>query len=195
MNREANFANSAIATYVASRLPLLCVGTICCIAQMMNATYISLISVGLLIITALSLYALRLTRQVREHEQKLEEEAASAASKMRTRQLESIQDIHFLCRSVLSDQCDITEGILRLHYALNSLHPELWFTEQLNSVRNHHQATSDMPILDAYKKLNPKQQFEIDKTRWQLEEQNKNSIHKELAWLSHYEFPEITRTQ
>ena len=52
-----------------------------------------------------------------------------------------------------------------------------------------------MPILDAYRALTPKQQFALDKKRFQLEEANKPAIERELHWLVEYRFPQVTLLQ
>jgi hypothetical protein len=49
-----------------------------------------------------------------------------------------------------------------------------------------------MPILEAYQKLSKKEQFRLDRQRWQLEETHKPDISKELQWLVDHSFPNIT---
>lgn len=152
-----------------------------------------LLIVGILIVLALGAYAWRLTRQVQVMEAKQLEEEQLAAQNLRNKQMETIEDIRFLCRSVMAEQCEITEGVMRLHFAVNSLDTSYWFRDELKSLRSHHDSTSAMPILDAYKKLPAKQRFELDKTRWKLEEDNKAAIMKELDWLLNSSFQEIFR--
>ena len=86
----------------------------------MILTY-SLMILGLLIIALLAGYAWHLTRKVNAVKQRQQEEEAQAALQLRNRQLELLQDIRFIARSVLDEQCEITEGVLRIQYLLSAL--------------------------------------------------------------------------
>ncbi len=160
----------------------------------MILTY-SLIILGLLIIALLAGYAWHLTRQVKVVEQRQQEEEAQAAMQLRNRQLELLQDIRFIARSVLDEQCEITEGVLRIQYLMSALDPAVWERDELCAVRSHYQSTSSMPILDAYKQLSRKEQFKLDQQRWALENENKTAIERELRWLVSYSFPVVTLIQ
>ncbi len=137
---------------------------------------ILLIILAVLVIIPLAWYAWSLTRKVQAMEEEQEREEAEAAMQLRKHQEELISDIRFVSRSVLQQQCDITEGVLRL-------------------LRAHHTATRSMPILDEYKALTPKQQFKIDKERLTLEHDNRLTIERDLKWLSTYSFPQVTLIQ
>ncbi|UXD87762.1 DUF2489 domain-containing protein [Thalassolituus hydrocarboniclasticus] len=160
----------------------------------MILTY-GLIILGLLIIALLAGYAWHLTRQVKAVEQRQQEEEAQAAMQLRNRQLELLQDIRFIARSVLDEQCEITEGVLRIQYLMSALDPAVWEQDELCTLRSHYQSTSSMPILDAYKQLPRKEQFKLDQQRWALENENKTAIERELRWLVSYSFPAVTLIQ
>ena len=155
--------------------------------------------IGLIIIASLAGYAWHLTRQVKraqqQTEQQQQQEAAQAAHNLRQKQLELVTDIRFIARSVLAQQCEITEGVLRIQYLMNGLDPDAWQLSELHHVRAHYDATRHMPILDAYKKLSKKEQFKIDQQRWTLEKQHQEAIEKELTWLVSYSFPQVTLLQ
>ena len=96
---------------------------------------------------------------------------------------------------MLEAQCEITEGVLRLHYLIQALDPDTWLQDELTTLRQHYNATSAMPILDAYKQLSKKEQFRLDKERLTLEDQHKNAIERELKWLVSHSFPTVTLIQ
>ncbi len=160
----------------------------------MILTY-SLMILGLLIIALLAGYAWHLTRKVNAVKQRHQEEEAQAALQLRNRQLELLQDIRFIARSVLDEQCEITEGVLRIQYLLSALDPAVWEQDELRAVRSHYQSTASMPILDAYKQLPRKEQFKLDQQRWALEKENQPVIERELRWLVSYSFPAVTLIQ
>ena len=155
--------------------------------------------VGLIIIIILAAYAWNLVKQVKQAEADVErqqqEEAAKAAHNLRQKQLELVNDIRFVARSVLEQQCEITEGVLRIHYLISGLDPDAWQLPELTQLRKHYESTRSMPILDEYKKLNKKQQFKLDTERWTRESDNKEAIEKDLRWLVTYSFPQVTLLQ
>lgn len=154
-----------------------------------------LIVLAALIIAVLAGYAVYLLRKVREQEKLQQQEEAAAELQLRQHQEELVKDIRFIARSVLQDQCDISEGVLRLEYLLRGLDADVWQRHELSTLREHHNDIRDMPILDAYRALTPKQQFALDKKRFQLEEANKPAIERELHWLVEYRFPQVTLLQ
>lgn len=161
----------------------------------MTLTYTLLIIAALVIIAALSAYAWHLTRKVKNLKQAQQQEQAQAELQLRNRQLELLQDIRFIARAVLDEQCEITEGVLRIQYLMSALDPAAWQLDELATLRQHHEATATMPILDAYKALPKKEQFRIDQQRWSLEEQHKPAVQRELQWLISYRFPGVTLLQ
>lgn len=153
---------------------------------------IALTILAIIIVAALALYAWRLTRQVKAAEERQQKEQIAAAEALRSKQLELVSDIHFVARAMLAQQCEVSEGVLRLHHLIQSLDPEVWPMQELSAVRRHYQAIADMPILEAYKQLNKREQFKLDKQRWQLESDNQAAIETELQWLVNYGFPNVT---
>lgn len=161
----------------------------------MNYLYPALILCGSAIIAGLSWYAWYLTRQVKAMETRRREEQAEAELYMRNKQLELVSDIRFIANSVLQQQCEITEAVLRLHYLISVLDPQVWQTDELVTLRKHHEATREMPILDAYKALSKKEQFRLDNQRYSLEDEHKPAVERELRWLAAYHFPGVTLIQ
>lgn len=161
----------------------------------MTLTYTLLIIAALIIIAALAYYAWHLTTKVKKLHQAQQEEQAQAELQLRNRQLELLQDIRFIARAVLAEQCEITEGVLRIQYLMSALDPDAWQLDELATLRQHHEATAGMPILDAYKALPKKEQFRLDRERWTLEERHKPAVQRELQWLVSYRFPGVTLLQ
>lgn len=161
----------------------------------MTLTYTLLIIAALIIIAALAYYAWHLTTKVKKLHQAQQEEQAQAELHLRNRQLELLQDIRFIARAVLDEQCEITEGVLRIQYLISALDPDAWQLDELATLRKHHEATANMPILDAYKALPKKEQFRLDRERWSLEEHHKPAVQRELQWLVSYRFPGVTLLQ
>ena len=149
-------------------------------------------TLALLVIVGLAGYAYYLAVKLHKAKIELLEAQQQAEQKLKDHQQKLINDIQFIARSVLSEQCEITEGVMRLNYLITALDADVWQDSALMTVRQHHGATADMPILEAYKSLSKKQQFELDNQRYKLEESHKTAILKEMQWLASYRFPSIT---
>ena len=158
----------------------------------MSSLLIVLILIAVLIIAALGAYAWHLTRQVKEQETRRLAEEAEAEQQLRQHQLSLIQDVHFVCKAVITDQCEITEGVLRLEYLIRGLDPDTWGAQELNTLRHFYSLVREMPILDAYRQLPKKEQFRLDNERWNLEATHKDAIFHELNWLLEYRFPAVS---
>mgnify|MGYP000902449156 CR=1 FL=1 len=161
---------------------------------MTTTTFIFLV-LAITIIVGLSFYAWRLIRQVHALQQTQQQEEATGELNIRRHQEELVNDIRFIARAVVAGQCEITEGVMRTHYLLHGLDADVWAREELHSIRNHFDATRDMPILQAYKDLSRKEQFAIDSRRLKLEEEHKTAIEREFRWLNSYSFPQVTLLQ
>jgi len=161
----------------------------------MPELYVYLLLAAILTVVPLAAYAWHLTRKVKVMEEEAKQEEAEAELHLRNYQKELVSDIRFVARSVVQQQCDITEGVLRLYYLIGGLDPDVWEMPELESLRTHHVAVRDMPILDAYKALSKKEQFRLDTKRLQLEADNKASIERAMSWLADYHFPQVTLLQ
>lgn len=161
----------------------------------MTTTILLLSVLAIAIIAGLSFYAWRLTRQVNALQVAQREEEAAGELNIRQHQEELVNDIRFIARAVVAGQCEITEGVIRTHYLLHGLDADVWAREELNMIRNHFDATRDMPILQAYKELSRKEQFALDSRRLKLEEKHKAAIEREFRWLNSYSFPQVTLLQ
>lgn len=104
------------------------------------------------------------------------------------KQQEIAQDIRFIANAMLQEQCEITEGCLRIIPLMNRFHQELPFKADFSQLLQHQQACSEMPINEAYKALSRKEQFKLDKKRYELEAKNKDSILKEAKLLLNFRF-------
>ena len=154
---------------------------------------------ALIIVLGLTGYAAYLATQLKQAKQTLQqrqqEAAAAAEQTLAEFQQQLIADIHFMTRAVLTEQCEITEGVLRLHYLINALDHPTWEHSALPTLRAHYAATSTMPILDAYKALSKQEQFALDNQRYRLEENHKEALWGELNWLLNHQFPNVILAQ
>lgn len=99
-----------------------------------------------------------------------------------------ITDIRFIAQSITQEQCEITEGCMRLQYLITRIDDSQNITEEFQHIFAHFNATKHMPIKEAYKALNKKEQFKLDKERANLETQNSPLVISDCKRLIGYSF-------
>lgn len=157
----------------------------------MSTTVLILVTLGTAIILGLAGYAWHLWSKLRVFKEEQNEANRAAEEKIKEFQKELIHDVRFIARAVLEEQCEITEGVIRIHFLISKLDPEVWLNESLSTTRQFYAATLDMPILDAYKALSKQEQFTLDNERFRLEKEHKDAIYKEFKWLVAFDFPAV----
>lgn len=150
-----------------------------------------LLALGMVIIVGLTSYAILLHLKLNKATQEQQLQEQQAEQTLRHHQQQLVNDIRFVARAMLAEQCEITEGVLRLHHLISTLDADVWQHASLPTLRLHHQQTCDMPILEAYQALSKQQQFALDNERYELEHGNKEALMLELEWLVGYRFPSV----
>lgn len=99
-----------------------------------------------------------------------------------------IKDIIFIANSMSQEQCEITEGCMRLVYLINKVDETGQIQSKIPHIYSHYNATLHMPIKDEYKALTRKQQFKIDCERRDLENTNKSAVLSDTQNLANHIF-------
>lgn len=132
-----------------------------------------LIILAVLILLSMAGYALSLFFKLRKQNQQLQQ----AKNKRFQRVIESIV---IISKAMRSEQCDFSEGVLRLKPLLDvlgkklSIFPAMW---------ELYQVVEDMPILDARKGLKRNERMKLDLTRESKEAELEDKIKNELNQL------------
>jgi hypothetical protein len=101
---------------------------------------------------------------------------------------ELIKDIQFIANSMFQQQCEITEGCMRLEYLINKVDDSPKMRIEFQHVYAHYDATAEMPIREAYQALTKKEQFKLDKARAKLETQNSEKVLSDAKKLVSFPF-------
>lgn len=129
-----------------------------------------LLCLAVLIVLGLSgvaiFYLLKL-RQLRRRQQKQLEAIEQQGREQRSRVNNSIQVI---AAAAEKDELTLTEASIRLSVLLDSLSVDDSVREEFSAFYQLRDATSHIPILEAWKQLSTKQKLALDKERQQLEE-------------------------
>ncbi|MBA35921.1 MAG: hypothetical protein CMI14_10925 [Oleispira sp.] len=158
----------------------------------MPSIKISLVIIATVIIICLALYAAYLHIQIKSNQKeaqiKDEEERQLAQQNLDKRNNKIIADIRFIAQSLITEQCEITEGVLRIHHLADAIDTDIMQQQQFASLRRHFSATKNMAIKDAYKALTKKERFQQDQQRFRLEQENKEQVLAEVQLIIQYSF-------
>ncbi|WP_150539498.1 DUF2489 domain-containing protein [Actinobacillus vicugnae] len=146
-----------------------------------------LIILAVLIVLSMAGYAaylmLKLRKQNAQHKALLQQ----AEQAQKTRFTRIIESIDVIARAMLSEQCDFSEGVLRLKPLLEVLGKSL---NQYPAMWELYQVVEDMPILDARKVLKRNERMKQDLRREskeiELEAQIKAECHQLLIDITHF---------
>lgn len=154
-----------------------------------------LLSLACLIIMTLAGYALYLHLQIKKNKRNaIEKENAErerAQANLTKRNNGIIADIRFIAQSLISNQCEITEAVMRIHYLADALDSDLMIQDEFAAIHNHFNGCRTMAIKDAYKNLSKKERFQQDQKRFRLEEANRNDVLKEAELIIKYSFSNL----
>jgi len=161
----------------------------------MPSIKLGLVIIASLIIFSLALYALYLHKQIKSKQQAAQlaedEKRQLAQANLDKRNNNIITDIRFIAQSLISEQCEVTEAVLRIHHLADALDGDIMQQQQFATLHQHFNACRDMAIKDAYKELTKKQRFQQDQQRFRLEQSNKEQVLAEAQLIIQYSFDNL----
>lgn len=163
----------------------------------MLTTKTILFILAVLIIAALAGYAFFLQREVKKKQQEAiaadTAERELAQQNLDKRNNSIISDIRFIAQALMTEQCEVTEGVLRIHHLADVIDTDLMLQPEFSTLHEHFNQCKDMAIKESYKQLSKKQRFRQDNQRFRLEEQNKDGVLKEAELLIKYSFNNLKK--
>lgn len=139
----------------------------------MNLT-IFLIIIALIVIVGLSSYAIWLLLALHKQKQKI----AAIRQKKRNFTYNSVQ---IIAKAMLSGDCNLSEGVIRLNALLPYLQPEAM--NKYSAMQQLYQVVMDMPTHEARRALPKNQRMRLDLTRESNETELDTKIKLELRQL------------
>jgi hypothetical protein len=143
--------------------------------------YIVLIVLAVAIILSLSFYAGKLLSQVNEQKQKKD--------KLRQDRVTNImQSVHVIALAIEQQQCDLSEGVIRLTNLLDALplSPQPKFAELYPAIYGLYYKISHFATHEARASLTKKERRQQDKDRMEIEADFETSIIDEVIKLRAY---------
>lgn len=147
-----------------------------------------LLTIATVIIVALSIIATYYLFKVHQLKKEQAEQNKQNQAAWQANQDELIKDIQFIANSMLQQQCEITEGCMRLGYLIPKVDDSEAIKHTFKHIHNHYTETAHMPIKEAYQALNKKEQFKLDSQRFSLEAKNKQGVLEDSKKLAAHIF-------
>jgi Ca2+/H+ antiporter len=161
----------------------------------MPSIKLGLAIIASLIVLSLAFYALYLHFQVKTlqkiAQQNDEEERLIAQENLTKRNNNIIKDIRFIAQALVTEQCELTEGVLRIHHLADAIDSDLMLQQEFTAIHQHFIACKGMAIKDAYKELTKKQRFQQDQQRFRLEQTCNDDVMNEAKLLIQYAFDNL----
>ena len=156
-----------------------------------------LLVIACLVVTALAAYAIFLHLQIKNKQQEvLAKETAErelAQQNLDKRNNGIIGDIRFIAQALITEQCEITEGVLRIHHLADALDSDIMLQAEFSTIHSHFNETRGMAIKEEYKNLTKKERFQQDQQRFRLEETNKDNVIEEAKRVVKYSFDNLKK--
>ncbi|WP_017444207.1 DUF2489 domain-containing protein [Gayadomonas joobiniege] len=150
----------------------------------MSSTLILLIIAAILILAGLAFYAGKLLFQLKQQKQ-----AAEQKVNQRNQRLE--ESIRTISSAMKEEQCEISEGVLRLTVLLDHLSDaqQADYRQQYPSIHALNDKIKHLAILDERKQLAKKDRMRQDMERWQHEADFKELVLDEANRLTDFKAP------
>lgn len=135
---------------------------------------IFLLVLATLVILSLAGYAFHLLRQVKKQND-------FVRNTHKARKLGIIESIEIISKAMQTEQCNLSEGVIRLKYLLEALgHKKLYDYPAMWALFG---VVGEMPILHGRKNLKRNERMKLDLEREAAEVQYETNIRKELSQL------------
>jgi hypothetical protein len=154
--------------------------------------FIALVVLGIVIIAGLAFYAGKLLSQLNEQKVKFAQAKAKQAE-VRVQRIDNIMmSVHTIALAVEQQQCDLSEGVIRLTNLLDALpiNPAPHFSDIYPNIYQLHAQISDFATHEARSALTKKARREQDLAREAIEANFESSIIAEVTLLRNY-YPTI----
>lgn len=141
---------------------------------------IFLIVLAALILLSLAGYALHLMMKLKLQKRREKELIEEAKQAQKERYLRILDSIDVIARAMMSEQCDLSEGVLRLKPLLDVLGRKL---SRYTAMWALYQVVENMPILDERKNLKRNERMKLDLEREAKEAELESDIKIECYQL------------
>lgn len=152
----------------------------------MDTYWVFAIILAVVIIAALSFYAVKLLRQLAQQKQQQAEAELSRQQGLAEHDHKAFESVLIITRAMKEEQCDLSEGCWRLSVLLTSLKLSTEISQQFPAIFKLYDEIKHHSILDNRKKLTKKLRMKQDYQRMTLEAELHDDIVKDLDLLQQY---------
>ncbi|PCI58216.1 MAG: hypothetical protein COB45_01220 [Gammaproteobacteria bacterium] len=152
----------------------------------MDGYWLYAIILAVVIVTALSLYAGKLLRQLTKQKKLQQQTELARQQALASHDHKVLASVDIITRAMQEEQCDFSEGCWRLSVLLASLKKSRELALQFPAIFKLYNEIKHLSILDGRKQLDKSQRMKQDYQRMTIEAQLHSEIVKELDLLQQY---------
>lgn len=152
----------------------------------MDSYWLYAIILAVVIIAALSFYAIKLLRQLAKQKQLQQQAELAREQALASHDHKVLASVHIITRAMKEEQCDFSEGCWRLSVLLASLKMSSKLELQFPAIFKLYNEIKHLSILDGRKQLDKSQRMKQDYQRMTIEAELHSEIVKDLDLLQQY---------
>jgi hypothetical protein len=153
---------------------------------MFSTPWIYAIVGAVIIIAALTFYAVKLLAQLKQQTAKIQQAEQERQMALARHDSKILKSVVIISHAMKEEQCDIAEGCWRLSVLLDSLKLSESLSEQFPAIFELYNAIKHMPILEERKKLAKNERMKLDFERMKAETNLSAKIKADVELLHQY---------
>lgn len=152
----------------------------------MDSYWLFAILLAVVIIAALSFYAVKLLRALAKQKQLQQQAELARGQALASHDHKVLSSVQIITRAMKEEQCDFSEGCWRLSVLLASLKMSSELELQFPAIFKLYNGIKHLSILDGRKQLDKSQRMKQDYQRMTIEAELHSEIVKDLDLLQQY---------
>ncbi|MGL6122928.1 MAG: DUF2489 domain-containing protein [Shewanella sp.] len=145
-----------------------------------------IIILGLIIIVALSSYAIFLILKLKQQKKRQQAEQAEREATANAKRTQVLDDIRYIATAMIEDRCELSEGVVRIGRLFDILSLSERVTPEYPSLFQHFELIRNHPIMDARHALPKQERMRLDLIRMKSEAALEQGITNDAKKLSDY---------
>ncbi|MGL5047823.1 MAG: DUF2489 domain-containing protein [Shewanella sp.] len=145
-----------------------------------------IIILGLIIIVALSSYAIFLILKLKQQKKRQQAEQAEREASANAKRTQVLDDIRYIATAMIEDRCELSEGVVRIGRLFDILSLSERVTPEYPSLFKHFELIRNHPIMDARHALPKQERMRLDLIRMKSEAALEQGITNDAKKLSDY---------
>lgn len=147
----------------------------------------AIITLGFIIIVALSSYATYLLLKLKQQRQRQQVALAEREAMANAKRAQVLNDIRYIATAMIEERCELSEGVVRIGRLFEILSLSERVAPEYPSLFQHFELIKNHPIMEARQSLPKQQRMKLDFVRLKSEADLAQGINRDVQKLSNYQ--------